>query len=435
MQVDDITIKDLSIYNQTEESSIFHHFDYTNTNDGKYYLHQIFSSSLNNLTEIEDMQQTLMFLENNKEKLITKINNGALMVIEKFYETAIDDYPSNCNPFSSYLYAFFSKSDYSLTTYSLEHFYTFLKGILHFESILKNSNSQKINNWIKQIQININKHWIAAFCNHSSIQNLTKQQTLFFAKEIRNNFKQNCKALIEVFCQIDAHLGIVIAKQKHQLNYPKFIDQKAPLIKANLLHHLLVKNAVAYDVNLNEENNFMFLTGANMAGKSTFIKALGVAVYLANLGLPVPAKKFELTFFDGMLSNINVIDNIFKNESYFFNEVQRIKRTVEILNKNKNWLILIDELFKGTNIQDAIKCSTSVIKGLQKKSNGLFVLSTHLYEIANELKEFKNIQFKYFQTSVVNSNLQFSYILQNGVSNDKLGYLILENEGVVDMLK
>jgi DNA mismatch repair ATPase MutS len=172
-----------------------------------------------------------------------------------------------------------------------------------------------------------------------------------------------------------------------------------------------------------------------MAGKSTFIKATGICVYLAHIGMGVPAKKMQLSLFDGLLSNIHVMDNIIKGESYFFNEVQRIKSTVEKISDGKKWLILIDELFKGTNVQDAMKCSTTVIEGLHKMNNALFVLSTHLYEIAQDLKQYSNIQFRYFETEVKDDQLIFSYHLKEGISNDRLGYLILKKEGVVDLLK
>src|SRR5207249_264088 len=99
---------------------------------------------------------------------------------------------------------------------------------------------------------------------------------------------------------------------------------------------------VAYDITLDHENNFLFLTGANMAGKSTFIKSVGAAVFLAHVGMGVPAKKMQLTLFDGLLSNINVVDNISKGESYFYNEVQRIKNTILKINDGRKWLILID---------------------------------------------------------------------------------------------
>jgi DNA mismatch repair ATPase MutS len=187
-------------------------------------------------------------------------------------------------------------------------------------------------------------------------------------------------------------------------------------------------------VQLSQQSNFIFLTGANMAGKSTFIKAVGTAVFLAHLGMGVPAKEMRLSLFDGILSNINVVDNIAKGESYFFNEVQRIKNTIIKINNNNKWLVLIDELFKGTNVQDAMKCSSTVIEGLIKIKNAVFILSTHLYEIGEELKRHLNISFKYFETTVKDDQLDFSYQLKDGISNDRLGYLILKREKVVEML-
>jgi DNA mismatch repair ATPase MutS len=205
-------------------------------------------------------------------------------------------------------------------------------------------------------------------------------------------------------------------------------------MQAAQLYHPLLSTPVAYDIELTQQQNFLFMTGANMAGKSTFIKAIGVAVYLAHIGMGVPAQSMQLSLFDGLLSNIQVVDNIIQGESYFFNEVQRIRKTIQQISDGRKWLILIDELFKGTNVQDAMKCSTVVIEGLRKMHNAIFVLSTHLYEIGHQLKQFENIQFRYFETEVRDDQLLFSYHLKEGISNDRLGYLILKREGVVDML-
>jgi DNA mismatch repair ATPase MutS len=186
------------------------------------------------------------------------------------------------------------------------------------------------------------------------------------------------------------------ACEKYDLIFPVIVDSDEPYIEANGLFHLLLHTPVSYNVELSKQTNFLFLTGANMAGKSTFIKAVGVAVYLAHLGMGVPAKQMHLSLFNGLLSNIQVIDNIIKGESYFFNEVQRIRSTIERISDGRKWLILIDELFKGTNVEDAMKCSTTVIEGLRKMHNALFILSTHLYEIGESLKQYPNIQFRYF---------------------------------------
>ncbi|MBD0279680.1 MAG: DNA mismatch repair protein MutS, partial [Flavisolibacter sp.] len=161
----------------------------------------------------------------------------------------------------------------------------------------------------------------------------------------------------------------------------------------------------------------------------------GAAVFLAHIGMGVPARDMQLSLFDGLLTNINVADNIAKGESYFFNEVQRIKNTIYKINDGRKWLVLIDELFKGTNVQDAMKCSLAVIKGLIKIKNSLFILSTHLYEIGEELAQFSNIAFKFFETTVTEDQLAFSYQLKDGISNDRIGYVILKREKVVEMLE
>jgi DNA mismatch repair ATPase MutS len=225
-----------------------------------------------------------------------------------------------------------------------------------------------------------------------------------------------------------------MANQQLNLIRPTFLQDELPAINAIKLRHLLLEKPVSYDVQLNQEKNFIFLTGANMAGKSTLIKGLGLSVYLAHMGMGVPAEKMEMTLFDGILSNINVEDNIIKGESYFFNEVKRIRNTVTRINDGKRWLVLIDELFKGTNIQDAMKCSLAVITGLINMKNGLFILSTHLYEIGEELKKYPSISFKYFETKLEENELSFSYQLKDGISQDRMGYLILQKEGVIDLL-
>jgi DNA mismatch repair ATPase MutS len=81
-----------------------------------------------------------------------------------------------------------------------------------------------------------------------------------------------------------------------------------------------------------------------------------------------------------------------------------------------------------------MKCSTVVIEGLIKIKRSLFILSTHLYEIGDHLQKYPTIDFKYFETDVSGERLTFSYQLKDGISNDRLGYLILKREKVIELL-
>jgi DNA mismatch repair protein MutS len=265
-------------------------------------------------------------------------------------------------------------------------------------------------------------------------EKLSRPEILHFGFFLKNQYKQQLYELIDLYGKLDAWYSMAVAMEKHHLYFPEFVPGEEPQLNAKDLFHLLLPAPTPYSLQLNKNSNFIFLTGANMAGKSTFIKSVGVAVYLAHLGMGVPAAHMQLSLFHGLLSNIQVSDNIVKGESYFFNEVQRIKNTIIKINNGKKWLVLIDELFKGTNVQDAMKCSSAVIQGLVKMRNSLFILSTHLYEIGEDLKQYSNIAFRYFETAVSEDQLQFSYQLKEGISNDRLGYLILKREKVVELL-
>ncbi len=358
------------------------------------------------------------------------------MMIYKFYESTIDQIPSRPTVSTANLYKIFHGPDYSLVKYSVGHAFDFIKGMYKIISLFENeSMPENLKKILNKAGILIDKPPLKVVFVKEKSADLSKVEMLSIAQYLKYHFKQYFYELIEIYSQLDAWYGMAMAMLHYNLVFPHFITSQSPELKAKGLYHILLKEPVAYDLELDHANNFIFLTGANMAGKSTFIKAVGSAVFLAHIGMGVPAKSMELSLFDGLLSNINVADNVYKGESYFYNEVQRIKNTILKINDGRKWLILIDELFKGTNVQDAMRCSSVVIEGLIKIKSSLFILSTHLYEIGEPLKKYSNISFKYFETNVTDEQLSFNYNLKEGISNDRLGYLILKREKVIDLLE
>ena len=108
---------------------------------------------------------------------------------------------------------------------------------------------------------------------------------------------------------------------------------------------------------------------------------------------------------------------------------------VEIYTEQRPHLVLMDELFKGTNVHDAYECTRAVIDGLVQKEGHLMILSTHLYEVAQHFKDNPSIQFAYFVTQATqDGHFKFKYELRDGISNDRIGYKILEREGVIALL-
>jgi len=436
MQIDDTTFNDLSIFHKEEEFSIFHKLNFTQTIGGKEWLARFFSEPFNDIKKIAEIQQVLQCISAKQAQWPVLVTNGTIMVIEKFYESPIDAIPDSPNIINALGYKILHSPDFSLVRYTVGHFADFVKGMKELVFLFDNDVSPaSLRLYIQRVAQLLNNEVIVKLCTTKKGVELTAPETIYFGNYIRNRFKGAAEELINIFGRLDAWYSMARAIKVFKLSYPSFIDSPQPKLDAKGLYHILLTVPVAYDVILAKQQNFLFLTGANMAGKSTFIKSIGAAVYLAHLGMGVPAANMSLTVFDGILSNINVEDNIVKGESYFFNEVQRIKNTIIKINDNRKWLVLIDELFKGTNVQDAMKCSGAVIKGLIKIPNSLFILSTHLYEIAEELNTYPNILFRYFETEVKEDQLIFSYQLKQGVSNDRIGYLILKQEKVVEMLE
>lgn len=434
MEIDKVTYYDLSIFNNEEEYSLFHRIDFCNTIGGRIKLEYLLAHPHKQLSKIQQTQQTLQHIGSLTDQWPVEITNGTILVIEKYYGYPFEKIPDSYSPVPAFLYRVFDAPDFRLVRYTVGHFLDFLRGMDKLQQLLWKDDAAPL---LQLLLHDIRKH-----LQHTRIRemiaasgNLSQQKMLQFGHYLRYNFKSEAERLIDLYHQLDAYYSMAKAVQKFNLQFPVVRESREPMIQAKGLYHLLLQTPVAYDVTLNPQTNFLFLTGANMAGKSTFIKSVGCAVYLAHLGMGVPVAQMELSLFDGLLSNIQVQDNIVKGESYFYNEVQRIKNTVLKITDGRKWLVLIDELFKGTNIQDAMHCSTAVIKGLVKIKNSLFILSTHLYEIGEELKQYPNISFRYFETTATDEQLKFSYQLKEGISNDRFGYLILKREKVVDMLE
>lgn len=436
MQIDITTFNDLSIFHHEEEFSIFHKLNFTRTIGGKDWLKKFFYEPFGEIRRIKEVQQILRVIIPEEKNWPLDITNGTVMVIEKFYDTPVDSIPDSSNIMNAWTYKLLHNPDYSLVKYSVGHFADFVRGCQKLVTLLdKEGSPDLLRSYLQRCRALLKNDVLQRLAHIPKDSKISPTQTIYIGHYLRYRFKNAAIELMDIFSRLDAWYSMAMAVKHFNLAFPVFVDDTKPRIEATALYHILLPTPVAYDVGLNKEQNFLFLTGANMAGKSTFIKSVGAAVYLAHIGMGVPAQHMQLTLFNGVLSNINVTDNIVKGESYFFNEVQRIKNTIQKINDEKKWLVLIDELFKGTNVQDAMKCSSTVIKGLIKISNSLFILSTHLYEIGDELKVYPNIIFRYFETNVKDDQLEFSYQLKDGISNDRLGYLILKREKVVELLE
>lgn len=435
MEVDATTFSDLSVFNVQGEESVFSKINYTRTTGGRDQLEFLLRNPYHDLDKIRSTQATLLLIQEHEHRWPAQVSNGTLMVIEKYYTYNFDTIPRRPSNLDALTYKIFHGPDFSMLKFSVTHFVDFLQGldkIVRF--FLKEDAPEVLRDLLLEARARMEDETIRRVLETDGTSHLPRRDILVFGHFFLYRFKRQIEELMWIYHRLDAYYGMAVAMRTLGLHFPVVTIEDHPVIKVKGLYHLLLQKPVPYSLQLDQENNFLFLTGANMGGKSTFIRAVGISVFLAHVGMGVPAAEMELSLFDGLVSNIQVQDNILKGESYFFNEVQRIRNTVMKVSDGRKWLILIDELFKGTNIEDAMNCSSAVIKGLLKVKGSLFVLSTHLYEIGAGLVRYPNIAFRYFETEVRDDQLLFSYQLREGISNDRIGYLILKREKVIDLL-
>ncbi|HEY4874558.1 MAG TPA: DNA mismatch repair protein MutS, partial [Puia sp.] len=304
MEIDKVTYEDLSVFNREEEFSIFHKLNFTRTVGGKVWLYQFLTKPFSDLKQITETQKIISLIIERENEWPLSISNGTIMVMEKFYETSIDEIPASHDVFNAFIYQFFHKADHSLVKYTISHFQDFVKGMNLLIDMFDNENSPiLLRSYLQRARSLLSNELIISLNKTEKNYTFPALQVVSYGNYIRARFKSAALELIDIYSRLDAWYSMAMATKEYNLTLPKFFDNQQPCITANGLYHILLPEPVAYDIQLNQQNNFLFLTGANMAGKSTFIKAVGIAVYLAHLGMGVPAQKMELSLFDGVLSN------------------------------------------------------------------------------------------------------------------------------------
>jgi len=228
----------------------------------------------------------------------------------------------------------------------------------------------------------------------------------------------------------EAYLSISTGIATHGFVFPAFDDAHFSL---QGFYHPVLKNPVKN--NLTAQQNIILLTGPNMSGKSTLLKAISLCVYLAHVGLAVPATKAVTPFFSTISVAINLTDSIVSGYSHFMSEIITLKNVLNEAQNDGKCFAVFDELFRGTNIEDALEISAATIKGLLHFPHSLFFISTHLHQ----LKEMDEIKTNKISTCFIECNLTdnipaFTYKLKEGWSDLKLGRILFEKEGLNKML-
>ena len=210
--------------------------------------------------------------------------------------------------------------------------------------------------------------------------------------------------------------------------YPNIISEGA-VIKAEYLGHPLLKKTKRVDSNMLIENEqFFIVTGANMAGKSTFLRTVSLHIVMANVGLPVCAKSSQYMPVK-LITSMRTSDSLTDDSSYFFSELTRLKYIVDLIQKEP-YFIVLDEILKGTNSTDKAIGSRKFVEKLVA-SNATGIIATHdlsLCEIEKNLEDVKNY---YFDAEVIDDELHFDFKLKQGICQNMNASFLLKKMDIV----
>jgi len=232
------------------------------------------------------------------------------------------------------------------------------------------------------------------------------------------------------FFIFEAFLSISKGILKHHFNFPSFIDDG---LSIKGFYHPLIRNPVVNSIVIRDK--LALITGPNMSGKSTLLKAIGLCVTLAHLGLAVPAENCELAFFDVIAVAINLNDDILSGYSHFMTEIINLKNILQEARKSKRCFAIFDELFRGTNPEDALAISHKTIAGLTQIRHSCFFISTHLYQLRESTATNSFIQTHYLDCLMIKGKPVFTYTLREGWSDLRIGQILFEQEGLNELLK
>ena len=431
-KIDEQTLNDLELFNQAlDGKSIFSCFNTACSDGGKACMRKMLKSPLTDVNKIRKRAEAIRYL--GQLPFFLDIRREELSFIEVYLQQ--EDVPQ--------------RSMYRLTSRAVKGWlkpdndcYLRQRAVPYLGRLIRELgtfmdelSAGKVPEMIRDMQQRV-KETLA----REGMQYLMSQKKdSFWTREsldlyFRGRELDGVRVILDTLYMLDSLRSLGTMAKDEGLTFPIFTES-GRRVRIEGLYHLFLENPVKNDVLFDDRQHLCFLTGPNMAGKSTCMKAFGVAVYLAHCGLPVPAARMELSVFKGLFTTINLSDNLSLGYSHYYNEVARVKYIVEQVRDLQNVVVVFDELFRGTNVKDAYDASCAVIGGLARFKYGVFMISTHIVEVAEVLKPFPSVCFRFFEIDMTTGEPRYTYCLREGVSDERIGMYILKKAGVVDLIE
>lgn len=245
-------------------------------------------------------------------------------------------------------------------------------------------------------------------------------------------YGQHISEWLETVGELDALCSLGTFAYNHpQYTYPELTEKPFYFLATQMGHPLMpVSQCVKNDATIPSRPFFLIITGANMAGKSTYLRTIGVNYLLACVGAPVCCERLKLHP-NQLITSLRTSDSLSDNESYFFAELKRLKRIIDLLNQGQQLFIILDEILKGTNSMDKQKGSFDLIRQfMQMKANG--IIATHDLLLGSLIKQFpEEIRNYCFEADIKDNEFTFSYKLREGVAQNMNACFLMKKMDII----
>lgn len=438
--IDKQTLDDLGIFGKRGNDSLYSIYNHTHTRGGAEQLEHMFRYPLSEMAFIDDRSQIIQHFKNLGNDLNFPFRPSLFDEAEQYLEN---------NDTRSRLLTEDNTLDRKFKNYlgNDSSFQTIQKGVFalieilaelqdYIASIRSEANKTPYREELEEIKKILNHQALASILAMKGKKKLSYQETSDLDGILRFAQRDAIKKLLSYIYNLDVYVSVAKVAIKHNFTFPKVLSKEINTIKLEGVYHPQLEKPISNSITIDEESHIVFLTGANMAGKSTFMKSLGIALFVAHMGFPVAAKSMEFSVKDGMFTTINLPDNLSMGYSHFYAEVLRVKKVAEVISQDKNLFVMFDEMFRGTNVKDAYDATVALTEAFDQKSNCTFVISTHITEAGERLKEScRNISFKFLPTKMADTKPIYTYQLETGISEDRHGMIIINNEKILEIIR
>jgi len=432
------TIEDLNLFGRHgSDNSILSLFQRCATRGGAALLEELFIYPLNDVAAINRRSQTIEYL--SKETVSFPFQSDLFDAIEPYL--ANTDERTRLSPgqqsikdkVNTLIAADAQIAMITRGAASLVQLIASVKDLIHTGAL---KSAPLLQDMIDDIKRLLHQAALDSVDSSAAKANRSQSQLSFYDGLLRFRHRDLMHQLLRHLYLLDVYISVASLAKEKGFSFPRALPRQQLTLMLKGVYHPMVKRAIPNDISADADSNIIFLTGANMAGKSTLMKSLSLALYLAHMGFPVPAAEMAFSVLDGIYTTINLPDNLGMGASHFYSEVMRVKKMVQEVKGDQRLFILFDELFRGTNVRDAYEGTIAVTEGFARRKNAWFVLSTHITEAGAVLREkCGNIQFIYMPAKMDGANPVYTYKLKEGITDDRHGMVILRNEGVLDILE